>query len=591
MSTTSVQEYYTPLDKRLVTHLLRRCSYNFNKSTVDAYVNANMTASQIIDDLFSFDTQAEKYPFGPLNYTGSAQPYVYSPGTFTNVFGADNNKKQDATLMWKTIEAMYDTSARWKVIHWLHTLFPVRIKFEYYYHYWRLLLKVFQTDLKTITLKVSNDPQMMHYLNNDRNRVGAPNENFAREVLELMTIRRGENLGNGNYTNYTESDIQNAAKVLTGYQVFNNHVSSDPTFNEVIDTGVISGTAVVARHDWSEKVFSPGLVGTGSVNTIPATTNDADKTKENMYIELKQFYDIVFGNEETAKSFVRRMYQFFVRDEVDYDTELNVIEPLATELVVSGYDHIHVLKILLKSEHFFDQDDNDDTNEIIGAKIKSPWELMLQTFNQFEAAQLPDGSDQEKEDLFRGYFKIFIDDHFTKVGLDPRGPTTVEGYPGYYDAPSYSRNWFSSSNIYRRYSVSLSIKGEFIPPIRGNYINDFPFVVDLVDYVRTVFDDDNGPGPDPENPIGVANTTEFVTNFLSQFIPEMPNANRFEYFHEALLGGLSPINWYFSWKAFREVENDPNASPVFINEVTENVRVGLVRFIDSVLSSPEYQTY
>ena len=58
---------------------------------------------------------------------------------------------------------------------------------------------------------------MLRYLDNTENNATNPNENYAREFLELFTILKGPQISEGNYTNYTELDIQQAAKVFTGF--------------------------------------------------------------------------------------------------------------------------------------------------------------------------------------------------------------------------------------------------------------------------------------------------------------------------------------------------------------------------------------
>jgi uncharacterized protein (DUF1800 family) len=59
-----------------------------------------------------------------------------------------------------------------------------------------------------LLVAVSKDPGMLQFLNNQQNRKDSPNENFAREVMELFTLGRG---------NYTEADIKNAARAFTGW--------------------------------------------------------------------------------------------------------------------------------------------------------------------------------------------------------------------------------------------------------------------------------------------------------------------------------------------------------------------------------------
>ena len=71
--------------------------------------------------------------------------------------------------------------------------------------------------LKRWLKKVCRDYAMSVFLDGWRNYVTEPNENFAREFLELYTIGKGEQIGVGDYTTYTEDDVREAARVLTGY--------------------------------------------------------------------------------------------------------------------------------------------------------------------------------------------------------------------------------------------------------------------------------------------------------------------------------------------------------------------------------------
>jgi uncharacterized protein (DUF1800 family) len=65
-------------------------------------------------------------------------------------------------------------------------------------------------NLRTLTLEVSRDPAMLLYLDNARSRKQHPNENYARELMELMTLGRG---------NYTEEDVRQSARAFTGWTV------------------------------------------------------------------------------------------------------------------------------------------------------------------------------------------------------------------------------------------------------------------------------------------------------------------------------------------------------------------------------------
>ena len=94
------------------------------------------------------------------------------------------------------------------------------------------------------------DNVMLRYLNNNQNTAVNPNENFAREFLELFTIGKGPQIGPGDYTNYTEDDIVEAAKVLTGFRTRINR--------DVVDaeTGIPRGDAQFGQHKPGAKTFS-----------------------------------------------------------------------------------------------------------------------------------------------------------------------------------------------------------------------------------------------------------------------------------------------------------------------------------------------
>ena len=72
-------------------------------------------------------------------------------------------------------------------------------------------------NFKSMVESIVLDPAMLRYLNGNTNSKDRPNENFARELQELFTIGKGPEIAPGNYTNYTEQDIKEAARILTGW--------------------------------------------------------------------------------------------------------------------------------------------------------------------------------------------------------------------------------------------------------------------------------------------------------------------------------------------------------------------------------------
>lgn len=99
-------------------------------------------------------------------------------------------------------------------------------------------------DFQELLMQITTSPAMLNYLDNDQNRSGKINENYSREVMELFTLGQG---------NYTEKDIQEGARALTGWQV-----KLRP------EMGVADVTFVPRRHDDGLKTY---LGHTGKLST------------------------------------------------------------------------------------------------------------------------------------------------------------------------------------------------------------------------------------------------------------------------------------------------------------------------------------
>jgi len=167
--------------------------------------------------------------------------------------------------------------------------------------------------------QVSKSPAMLSFLNNQQNRKQHPNENFAREVMELFTMGRG---------NYTETDIREAARAYTGWG-FNVR-------GEFVDRKFL--------HDNGSKTF---LGKTGNF--------DGD-----------DIIDIILEQKATAKFITKKIYKFFVNENVDDEKS----EKLAESFYNSNYDLQKLMNEIFASEWFYDAKN-------IGTHIKSPVELLV----------------------------------------------------------------------------------------------------------------------------------------------------------------------------------------------------------------------
>ncbi len=170
-----------------------------------------------------------------------------------------------------------------------------------------------------LLLQVAKDPAMILWLNNQQNKKSAPNENFARELLELFTLGRG---------NYTETDIREAARAFTGWSV-----GKDGYFNKK-----------QKEHDEDEKTFL-GKTGNWDGEDI-------------IRFILKQKQTAVFLSTKIYRQFVNPV------------AEPKRIEAMAELLYSNGYDISGLMKFVLKSDWFY-------STENLGCQITSPVELLV----------------------------------------------------------------------------------------------------------------------------------------------------------------------------------------------------------------------
>lgn len=169
-----------------------------------------------------------------------------------------------------------------------------------------------------LLIAVSQSPAMLQFLNNQQNKKDHPNENFAREVMELFTLGRG---------NYSEKDLQEAARAFTGWSFL-----PDGTFFER-----------PKLHDFGSKTF---LGKTGNFNG-------------------NEVLEIILAQKATAKFITTKIYRFFVNEKLNTE----IIEDLSNQFYASNYNIKELLQNIFSSDWFFRE-------ENIGTKIKSPIELM-----------------------------------------------------------------------------------------------------------------------------------------------------------------------------------------------------------------------
>jgi uncharacterized protein (DUF1800 family) len=171
-----------------------------------------------------------------------------------------------------------------------------------------------------LTHEVSRDPAMLHYLDGIANRAQHPNENYARELMELFTMGVG---------NYTEEDVRQSARAFTGNTV--DRATGQPMFNPRL-------------HDDGTKTFLGHSGDLGGDDIV----------------------DIIMSQPVTASYMARKFLRTFVYD----DPEPELINAVAATFRQSGYDVAHLMGVLLRSNIFY-------SPRAYRALVKSPIEVVI----------------------------------------------------------------------------------------------------------------------------------------------------------------------------------------------------------------------
>lgn len=183
---------------------------------------------------------------------------------------------------------------------------------------------------RDLMVAVAQDPAMLSFLDAGVNVKGAPNENFAREIMELFTMGVG---------NYTETDIREAARAFTGW----NYVGLDFVVNE-------------AQHDDGLKSF---LGHSGNFDGV-------------------EVIDIIMQQPVTAEHIAGKIYRFFVRDEISPAMR----RQLGSVLRDSDYDVAALLETIFLSQDFY-------SPASVGSQIKSPVQLAISTYRKLGLTDAP----------------------------------------------------------------------------------------------------------------------------------------------------------------------------------------------------------
>jgi len=412
---TALLEQYVPSGEnpwtsQKIKHLYRRLAYGVNLAGVDASLPLNpaTVVVTIVDTAASLDTT----PTPPWGYFGISD--------FTDI-DTENPTYIDQWYLQTANDTIAGGLRDRLTMFWMNHFVTQLDSYNYapyMFQYYNLMQKYALGNFKEFVRAVGVNSTMLIYLNGFENTSNNPNENYARELFELFTL--GEN------NNYTQQDILETARALTGY----NH--------------------------WDE----PGA----QIYFDQSTWDEGPKTVfgSEQFYSYDELIDTLFELRETeiAQFICTKLYKFFVSHEYDAITQEDIINPLAQTLIDANFELAPMLKQLFKSQHFFDQ-------RAIGVVIKSPYDVVFNYINEGNLFY----NDTVLQNLI----------YYTGIlGQEIYNPPDVSGW-------QRDQNWINTETLpgrwqimelFNSYLFELELQAQFVDLARAlsSDIND-PFVI------------------------------------------------------------------------------------------------------------------
>ena len=337
---TALAPYGGTWDRRLAGHLLRRAGFGGTPDDISRLTA--LRSREAVSSLVDFNAKAVVVP--PMD----ARPRPGSAGRMR--VGLSQDQKDALRKQFNQTKHEQELSLReWWLNQMLTTTSPLQEKMTLFLsgHFTTAAVKQIaaidlaaQNDLfrrnalgnfRSLTLAVSRDPAMLHYLDNTVSTKDHPNENYARELMELFTLGIG---------NYTETDVRESARAFTGWQA--------PGPNYAFE---FNGRA----HDNGMKTF---LGKTGN-------------------FDGKDIVDIIFQQPAASKYLATKLLDFFLYN----DPEPELVDAFAAVIRTNNFELKPSLATLFNSNVFF-------SDRAYRALVKSPVEFVIGSYQLFGITQV-----------------------------------------------------------------------------------------------------------------------------------------------------------------------------------------------------------
>lgn len=526
-----LQPYTGPFGREELKHLLRRTLFGATRSDLAHFEGQSM--DQVVNALLTVvnDTTPpiKAYTGGPPNAPdpNALDPQVPFGSTWVDtVRYGDQEQLTDLTtariqsyMFWRTgLMIHQDRTIREKMVLFWYNQMPAQV-FSIFnprlsYEYDQLLRNDCLGNHRTLMYDVTISGSMLLFLNGYLNTAAAPDENYARELLELFTLGEG--------SGYTEQDVQAAARVLTGWTVREQDLAEEIVLPYVIFRP--------SQHTTADKQFSAFFNNTvilGQSGPSAGTT------------ELNALLDMIYAKEEVSRFICREIYRFFIHGEIDATTETEVIEPLAEVFRQhqNAPDQLkQVMYALFTSDHFY-------SAQVRACMVMSPADLVIGAIRKLE---LPAPTPAQ----FQAQYLYWRDAYWLTAyaGQELVNPPNVAGWPAYHQFPTYDNVWLDTATYPARNNSMLGVI--YTGFATGNNLFHVPsrnleFKVDPVQLVAGF--------SDPFDPnVVVAEMADLL--FAVPVSQAVRNQLKTSYL---LLGQASDHYWSDAWEIY---SNDPNTT-------------------------------
>ena len=306
------------MNKKHIQHLYWRIGFGALPSQMDTLSKKNK--KELVDFVFKASKNST-----PLKIDTSelealmATPYEDMKSTVKDFNKLSKEKTKELNLAW--IDRLATTNellSEKMTLFWANHFVCEDNNFIYTQNFHNTLRTHALGNFKDFVVAISKEAAMTKYLNTKQNKKQKPNENFARELMELFTLGVG---------NYTETDIKESARAFTGY---GHDLKGNFVFRE-------------RQHDAENKTFF-GKTGNFNGDEIIA---------------------IILENKQCAHFICQKLYRYFVNDTID---EKHVDE--MAKVFYTDYNIEKLMRFVLLSDWFYDEKN-------IGTKIKSPIEFLV----------------------------------------------------------------------------------------------------------------------------------------------------------------------------------------------------------------------